>query len=467
MIAELCSSDVSFSMEYFTYAVLLGGLSAVSLPLGSALGLLVTPKHGVTGFLAAFGGGALLTALTLELVSPACTAYINEDHTHGHATTNLIVLVIGAVVGGILFVILDTAVNSKGGFLRKSSTTIAYLSRVKKEQFKEAIEHMSKIKLMHGVPASLIAPLMDFLRVEKFKAGDLLFEEGEEIDRIYFIDEGKVTIKHNGEVIETLGEGDSLGEAAVLATGITTYVAKADTEVVTFALLREDVKRLRAASHEFDEAVRAHAESQMQEVIRVDETAESRAVEWKKEAVKAMKLGAEIPHRHEVNEEKKKHSGAPLAIWLGILLDGIPESFTIGAGFLFLLAAKLGSGIEAPTFLDLIPYTLIAGLFLSNFPEAMSSSIEMKAQGWEKWKILFMWTTLMIVTAIGAGVGYALGGYASHEAIVGIEGMAAGAMLTMIASSMIPEAVHLGGARIAGLSTLAGFVAAILFKFLE
>jgi hypothetical protein len=47
------------------------------------------------------------------------------------------------------------------------------------------------------------------------------------------------------------------------------------------------------------------------------------------------------------------------------------------------------------------------------------------------------------------------------------EGLAAGAMLTMIAAAMIPYAVHMGKANAVGLSTLAGFLAAISFKLLE
>jgi len=50
---------------------------------------------------------------------------------------------------------------------------------------------------------------------------------------------------------------------------------------------------------------------------------------------------------------------------------------------------------------------------------------------------------------------------------VGLEGIAAGAMLTMIAQTMIPEAVHLGGSAMVGLSTLAGFLAAVGFKLVE
>ena len=39
----------------------------------------------------------------------------------------------------------------------------------------------------------------------------------------------------------------------------------------------------------------------------------------------------------QLRRAKDEHSGAPLAIWLGMVLDGIPESFVIGAGLLVLV----------------------------------------------------------------------------------------------------------------------------------
>jgi zinc transporter ZupT len=78
-----------------------------------------------------------------------------------------------------------------------------------------------------------------------------------------------------------------------------------------------------------------------------------------------------------------------------------------------------------------------------------------------------MWFSLMVITAIGAGLGYLLAGSLDPTWLVFAEGLAAGAMLTMIASAMIPEAVHMGNASAVGLSTLAGFLAAIAFKLLE
>jgi len=91
----------------------------------------------------------------------------------------------------------------------------------------------------------------------------------------------------------------------------------------------------------------------------------------------------------------------------------------------------------------------------------------MKEHGWRPQKIVWMWIVLMIVTAFGAGVGYLIGEVVPHVLLISIEGMAAGAMLTMLASTMIPEAVHLGGWSIVGMSTLIGFLSAISFKLFE
>lgn len=164
--------------------------------------------------------------------------------------------------------------------------------------------------------------------------------------------------------------------------------------------------------------------------------------------------------------EGKEEGGAPLAIWLGLLIDGIPESFVIGAGFLTLLSMKLGSGAE-PAFSEVLPYTLIAGLFLSNFPEALSASLGMKKSGMSTGKIMMMWMSLVLIIALGALGGYYVGSSIPHEIEIAVEGLAAGAMLTMIAQTMIPEAVHLGGVKVVGLSTLIGYLSAVAFKLFE
>ncbi len=91
----------------------------------------------------------------------------------------------------------------------------------------------------------------------------------------------------------------------------------------------------------------------------------------------------------------------------------------------------------------------------------------MRLQGWGKPRIFSLWLALMIITGIGAGLGFLLAESLGPTWLVFAEGLAAGAMLTMIAAAMIPEAVHMGSANAVGLSTLAGFLSAISFKLLE
>lgn len=89
------------------------------------------------------------------------------------------------------------------------------------------------------------------------------------------------------------------------------------------------------------------------------------------------------PTAVQLRRAKEEHEGAPLAIWLGILIDGIPESFVIGSGLLVLMQTRVEL-IDTLRFIEVIPFTLIAGLFLSNFSEALASSANMKLQGWSR-----------------------------------------------------------------------------------
>jgi zinc transporter ZupT len=155
------------------------------------------------------------------------------------------------------------------------------------------------------------------------------------------------------------------------------------------------------------------------------------------------------PTNTEIREAAAAHGGAPLAIWLGILLDGIPESLVIGSS---LLHASMSA-------------SLLAGLFLSNFPEALSSSVGMLHQRYPRGRIVLMWVSLMLMTGVGAYVGNILFRGLSDSIFALMEGVAAGAMLTMIAETMLPEAERHGGA-ITGASTLLGFLAALFFKTL-
>lgn len=173
-----------------------------------------------------------------------------------------------------------------------------------------------------------------------------------------------------------------------------------------------------------------------------------------------------LPTGEALEKVHASHGNAAVAIWLGNLLDGLPESFVVGTVLMATVTTTLHAG-TALVFWDVLPYTLLAGLFLSNLPEALSSSAQMRMQGMSVQRILWMWSSLVLMTGLSAALGAVMGGWVPHNAMIFIEGLAAGAMLTMICAAMLPEATHLANPNWVGLSTLSGFFAALLFKVLE
>jgi zinc transporter ZupT len=200
----------------------------------------------------------------------------------------------------------------------------------------------------------------------------------------------------------------------------------------------------------------------LQDIQEKDGTLIEEAKVWEENAQSKLdRLSIPVTER-DINQEIKEHShgGAALAIWLGIALDGIPESLIIG--LLVVIAMEAGTAMSI---------AFIAGVFLANLPEAMSSAVAMKRHGSSFRKIFWMWMSLCVMTGLGALMGTLI--FPAHPVgplryfISGIEGLAAGAMLTMIAETMLPEAFEQGGGTIVGLCTLLGFLAALGVKILS
>jgi len=144
-------------------------------------------------------------------------------------------------------------------------------------------------------------------------------------------------------------------------------------------------------------------------------------------------------------------SGSPLAIVLGTVLDGIPESAVLG------LTILQGGTVSA---------AFLAAVFLSNLPEAISATSGLTASGWRGRAILGLWTVVAFVSALAALAGYGLLDGASAAAVAFVMSFAAGAILTMLADTMMPEAFEDGG-KLVGVFTTLGFALAYLITSLE
>lgn len=455
-------------MQYFFWACMLGALSAVSLPLGSWIGLKFKFTSKQISFLAAFGAGALLAALSVELIAPTTMAIVEAEVVHGeNPRAAFYAMIIGCVAGGLLYVLLDRIVNKKGGFLRRTSTMLSYYKKLKNAEQEQILEQISHHELFQHLPSEYIETMMGFLEPVEFADGEVIVREGEPATKAYMITEGTVLATLKGAKLTEFEANQSVLNLVPLLKNLNNIgTGTASGEVKAVQITREGFDSLRSLSKEFDDACWNLAEERVEKFGKILTERSQKMREWAEDAKNALVADMEMPDIPDMQKMKEEHHGSPLAIWLGILLDGIPESMVIGAGMLGMLSVKLSMQSEV-VFMDVVPFTLIAGLFLSNFPEALSSSANMLAQGWTRRRIFLMWFSLMVITGIGAGVGYLAAGAIDHTWMVLLEGLAAGAMLTMIAAAMIPEAVLLGSGNLVGLSTLAGFLSAILFKLLE
>jgi len=142
--------------------------------------------------------------------------------------------------------------------------------------------------------------------------------------------------------------------------------------------------------------------------------------------------------------------GSGMAMFLGALLDGIPEAFILGLGL------ALGGQVSL---------AFLAAIFVSNVPQGLAGTTSLQEAGTPDRRITVMWALLTVACAVASGLGYAtadnltnLGTYASA--------FAGGAVLMMLADSMVPESYRHGG-RLVGLLTVVGFLVAGVLTVLQ
>jgi zinc transporter, ZIP family len=143
--------------------------------------------------------------------------------------------------------------------------------------------------------------------------------------------------------------------------------------------------------------------------------------------------------------------GSAMSIVLGSVLDGIPETAVLG------LSLLTGEGVSV---------AVLAAVFLSNLPEAIAATTGLAAAGWTSGRVLGLWALVALVCGLAALAGYVLLDGASPRTVAVVLAFAGGAVLTMLADAMMPEAFERGG-KLAGLATTFGFALAFAISELD
>jgi ZIP family zinc transporter len=227
----------------------------------------------------------------------------------------------------------------------------------------------------------------------------------------------------------------AVGAATLLIGAVIAYVLAPGREVIAVVMALGTGLLIGSASFEL-----------------VDEALETKTVAWVALLVLAgagvFTLGNWLPARMGGSDRKDpsgdQPSGHALAIVLGSVLDGIPESFVLGL-------TVLQGGVSI---------SLLAGVALSNLPEGMSSSSGLRIAGWPARRVYLMWSGVALVSALSGAAGYVLLDPRTGRTGSLVQAFAGGVLLAMLADTLLPEAYDVEGV-FTGPLVVVGFAASL------
>ena len=409
-------------------AFLQGVLGASSLALGALVGVFWQPSRTVSAAIMAFGSGTLLSAIAFEITIP-----VFRD-------SGFWPLLIGFVVGGVLFTGLTKYIDQQGGFLRKPASSRRYLFEHRQEQASDILNRIANVEVMQDIPAIQKQAIASFLKPVYAKPGDVLCQEGTPGDYFYMIVDGEAEVRKGKKVLSMIGPGEVFGEMALLTGEPRSATVVAHTPMELYQLHQEHFDNVLTWSPHMAWALSRALARRLRLSTDSRVAVEDNLQRWRQQLMDNVELDLLLREDPAILKGLVNRS-APLAIVIGTLIDNIPESVVIG----------MNSGESH------FGWSFLLAVFISNFPEALSSSTGMKQAGTRKSQILGLWIGVVILSGLCAVAGYFLQSSASNLFVAIAQALSGGAILAMLASTMMPEAYELGGGSVS-FSTILGFL---------
>lgn len=418
-------------------AFVLGLAVTVGGPLGAAIGLLLPLPRRLLGCVLAFGAGALISSVAIELGLSSAERLMAQ---HFDVLTAWALVSCGFLAGAALYTAGTLWLDRHGASIRSPFRLRQSLEEEKRERAERLFPLLANSPLLANLPPEEMGRLVDCVEELAVPAGEAVFHQGDPGDALFIVVEGQAEVaveaaEEAARRIALLGPGDAFGEMALLTGGRRTAAVRA----------LEDLTLLRIGKADFDRLVQDSPAL----MVAVEKLSHGRALENLRSATGAQdwsliaRAHVERLSRREIDRGlHEAPSSAGSAILFGNFLDVTPAAFAIGANF------ESWQQFSLP---------LALGIFMADLPEGGTSAAMMRRAGFRGGRILRLWLIVMLIGACAAVLGHLTVGAHFSVFLVLAEAFAGGAVLSLVSRTLIPEAMEEAGA-VAVLPLILGFL---------
>jgi zinc transporter ZupT len=419
---------------------LVGLFTTSAVIIGATLGLYLPLSKKVLAGMLAFAAGVLISSLGIELAFHGALELREKLFTPQFAWA---FIAGGFALGATIYYTASRFLDRRGAAVRSASRFREYVLERKQED----VDLLAKCELLRHLPPEAIENLLASVEKRHLAPGEILFNAGDPGDALYIVARGRVVVLRDStagaegvnQPIAEIGEGNALGEMALLSGAPRTATVRGATEADLLRIGKDDFDRLIATDRQF--AIGLQRLSHARAISNLSAGGTDPA-KWAKVATNSLE---NVGRRETDKMLGEAGRGAGIAIILGDLLDTVPGLLVVGAKF---------------TTIETLSLTVMMGIFIGGIPESAASAALLRRAGFAPRAIYGFWSITLVAGILSAIAGKVLIGSSGSLLAVFAEAMAGGSLLALVTHAMIPEALHQGGSLIV-LPTVGGFLLAL------